>query len=148
VAGLTAPMMAVVAILLPIRLDHLLAIPFQFTSMFLIYCMMANVLAILAPMPVASGSLKPVSPKGLPMVLHMLFVFALPTAMAPTLFPIGVEAALEALEWSFGLPICLVLTALEAAAVVMLYRSVITAEGRFLQAREQKILDVVVVKAE
>jgi hypothetical protein len=148
VAGLSTPMVALVAVLLPLRLDHLLALPFQFVSMFLIYCMMANVLSILAPMPVASGSLKPVSPKGLPMVLHMLFVFTVPTAMAPTFAPLGIEALLEALEWSFGLPICLVLTVLVAAAVVALYRLVITAEGRFLQARERKILDVVVAKAE
>ncbi|MSQ97094.1 MAG: hypothetical protein EXR98_21425 [Gemmataceae bacterium] len=148
VAVLSAPMIALVAIFLPMRLDHLLALPFQFVSMFLIYCMMANVLSILAPMPVASGSLKPVSPKGLPMVLHMLFVFTVPTALAPTFAPLGIEALLEALDLSFGLPICLVLTVLIAAAVVALYRLVITAEGRFLQAREQKILDVVVAKAE
>ncbi len=148
VAVLTAPMLALIAILLPLRLDHLLALPFQFVSMFLIFCMLANGLSILAPMPVAAGSLKPVSPKGLPMVLHMLFVFTVPSAMVPTFAPLGVEAILEAFEWSFGLPICLVLTVLEAATVVALYRFVIAAEGRFLQAREQKILEVVAAKAE
>lgn len=148
VFALTLPLIVLAAVMAPMRVDHLLMLPFQFVSMFLVYCMMANVLAILAPMPVASGSLKPVSPKMVPMLLHMLFVFTVPTAMAPTLLPFGLEAALEALEWSFGLPICLALTAFECTAIVALYYVVIGWEGRLLQAREQKILDVVIAKAE
>jgi ABC-2 type transport system permease protein len=148
VFGLTLPLIVMLQIVHPMRWDHLLSVPFQFVSMFLIYCMLANVISMLAPMPVATGSLKPVSPKTWPMLLHMLFVFVVPTALAPTLVPLGIEAALEAFDWSFGMPICLVLTALECAAIIGLYRVVITWEGRLLQAREQKILEIVVTKAE
>jgi hypothetical protein len=146
--GLTAPVVAVVAILLPMRLDHVLALPFQFLSMFLIFCMLANVLSMVAPMPVAVGSMKPLSPKTVPMLLHVLFVSVMPMALSPALLPWGIEAGLEALEWSGGLPICLVLAILECAGIAWLFHHVINLEGKLLQAREQRILEAVVAKAE
>jgi ABC-2 type transport system permease protein len=117
-------------------------------SMFLIYCMAANLLSILAPMPVAAGSLKPITPKMVPMLLHLAFFFAMPLALIPALAPWGIEASLEALDLSLGMPIALLLTMLECAVLVGLFRIVLTWEGKLLQAREQKILETVVAKAE
>ncbi len=148
VFGLAVPTVALAAIVMPMRFDHMLALPFQFVTMFLIYCMPANLLSILAPMPVASGSLKPLTPKMVPMLLHLVFFFTMPIALTPVLAPWGIEAALEALDRSWGLPIALLLTILECAAVVGLFRIVLTWEGRLLQMREQHILETVVAKAE
>jgi hypothetical protein len=116
--------------------------------MFLIYCMLANLLSIFAPMPVAMGSNKPIRPKFLPVLLHMAFVGVLPMAQGPTLLPWGIDAALTSLDLDFGVPYCLILTALECVGLVFLYRFVITAQGRLLQWREQQILEVVTTKAE
>ncbi|MBI1831465.1 MAG: hypothetical protein HYR84_08450 [Planctomycetes bacterium] len=78
VAGLTFPVVVLVAIFVPPRIDHLLALPMQWLSMFLIWSMVQNWLSIIAPMPIATGSLKPLSPKFLPMLLHMVATFTLP----------------------------------------------------------------------
>jgi hypothetical protein len=148
VAGMLLPLTIVVQIFQPLRIDYLLALPIQFVSMFLIYCMLANLLSIFAPMPVAMGSNKPIRPKFLPVLLHMAFVGVLPMAQGPTLLPWGIDAALTSLDLDFGVPYCLILTALECVGLVFLYRFVITAQGRLLQWREQQILEVVTTKAE
>lgn len=146
--GLAAPVIALATILMPVRFDQVLAMPLQGVSLFLIYCMAMNLLSILAPVPVKAGSAKPLAPKLVPMLLHLAFFFAMPLALTPVLVPWGIEAALEALDWSGGLPIALVLTLLECAAIVALFRIVLTWEGKLLQAREQQILEAVTAKAE
>ncbi len=148
VVGLAAPVVAVAVIFMPLRFDQLLAVPLQFVSMFSIYCMAANLQSILAPLPVASGSLKPLSLRIVPTLLHMVFMFATPILLTPVLLPWGIAAGLEALDFSWGPPLYLVLTILECAAVIGLYRIVLTWEGALLQAREQQILEAVVAKAE
>lgn len=148
VAGLTIPLVVAVQVIRPMRFDYFCAVPFQFVSMFLIYCMLANMLSIFAPMPVATGSMKPISPKLVPILLHMMFVLTLPMAQGPTLVPWGIDATLNALEWDFGVPYCLILAALECIAIVFLYRMVVAWQGSLLHAREQKILEVVTTKAE
>jgi hypothetical protein len=68
--------------------------------------------------------------------------------MSVLLLPYGVEAALERTGWGHGLPIYLVLALSECVAIVFLYRAALTWEGLLLQAREQKILDVVTARTE
>jgi ABC-2 type transport system permease protein len=145
---LTTPLIAAVQVFVPMGFDYLAALPFQFVSMFCLFCALANVLSILAPMPVAAGSLKAVNPKVLPVLLHMLLVFSLPVTMAPTLVPWGIAAGLDALGWAEGIPVCSVLTVLECMAIVALYRLTVTWQGRLLQHREQQILDIVTTRAE
>lgn len=145
---LACPVLAAAAFAFHLRFDQVLALPFQFTAMFLIYAMAANLLSILAPMPVAAGSLKPLTPKVVPMLLHMVFVFAMPIALAPVLLPWGIEAGLEALGWSTPIPLAFILILAECAALVGIFRVVLSCEGALLQRRERQILEAVVTKAE
>src|SRR3954453_21816168 len=130
------------------RLDHLLAALPQLLSMYLIFCVLANWLSILAPMPVAAGTLKPPHLRAVPLLLHLAFLFLFPLALAPTLLPLGVEAALHELGWARAVPLCLPLSLAECAALVFLYRLALTWQGGVLQAREQKILETVATRAE
>ncbi len=131
-----------------LRIDQFLALPLQFLCMFLVYCMVANVISILTPMPVAAGSLKPAQPKGFAILTHVAFALLMPMFLSPTLLPQGVEAALEGLGVTEGWPIALVLTMVECAAVIAIYRVVLDWQGRWLESRELKILDAVTTKAE
>ncbi|MBM3993731.1 MAG: hypothetical protein FJ303_06210 [Planctomycetes bacterium] len=148
VFGLTLPVVAIVTILVPPRIDHLLALPMQAMSMYLIWCIVQNFLSIVAPMPVATGSLKPLSPRYLPMLMHLAATLTMPIALSPTLLPWGVEAGLVWLGWTGGFPIALLLTALVCGAVIVLYRIMLAWEGDLLQRNEQAILEAVVAKAE
>jgi hypothetical protein len=144
-AGVIALMQAVYAM----RADHFLAALIQLVSMYLLYCLMANLMSILSPMRISSGSLKPASPKFVPMLLHIVFVLVfLPLALAPTLLPLGAEFLLGLYGWGGGLPISLALSVIECAAIIYLYRALLTYEGGLLQHREQRILDTVTTKEE
>ncbi len=145
---LACPLIIFVQVFAPMRIDHLIALMPQFVSMYLLYCLVANMLSIYAPLAIASGSMKPATTKLLPTLMHMVFAFVMPMALAPTLLPLAIEFALEMLEWIEGAPIYLLLALAECAAVVWLYRWVLRWQGELLQAREQTILEVVVTKAE
>jgi hypothetical protein len=132
----------------PLRLDLFLAALPQWLSMYLLFCLLANLLAILAPMPVAAGSLKPAHPRLVPMLLNMLFVFLLPPVLGLTLLPLAVEYVLDQLGVAGGVPVCLILSLLECLGIVFFYRLALTWEGELFQAWEQKILHTVTTRAE
>jgi hypothetical protein len=116
--------------------------------MYLLFCLLANGLSILSPMPISPGSLRPTNPKGLAILFQIAFVFLLPLAMMPILIPLGIALTLEELAGFPGGLIYLILSLVECVAVVYLYRYLLTWEGKFLQIREQKILEIVTTKAE
>jgi ABC-2 type transport system permease protein len=146
--ALSALMTVLLQALYPLQWDHLLAVPFEWVAMFLLFCLMANWLSILAPMAIAAGSLRASNAKGLPLLLNIAFVFLFPLAIAPTLLPLGIEFLLHGRGFLEGFPISLLLTVLELAGIVLLYRLVLTWQGNLLQRREQRILELVAAKAE
>ncbi len=142
--GMAAVLLTIVQVVLPMRWDHLLALLPQFLSMFLLFCLLANLLSIYAPIPIAAGSLKPANPKLLPALLQIAMFFCLfPLTQLPALAPLGIEWALEWLGWSAGLPICLLLSLLECALVIVVYYFALSWQGDLFHAREQRILQTV-----
>jgi hypothetical protein len=129
-----------------LRPDHLLATIPQFVSMYLLFCLMANWLSILAPIRIAPGSFQPSNTRLIPVLMHLGFLFLFPVVLSPTLLPLGLEFALEQLGWTSGIPICLPLSVLICVAVGFLYRLVLGWQGQVLQAREQTILQLVTTK--
>jgi hypothetical protein len=130
----------------PMRWDHFLSLLPQLVSMYLLFCMLANWLSIFAPVLIAAGSLKMSTIKGIPLLLHIGFVFVFPLALVPTLFPLGFEVLMNQLGWAKGLPICLFLSLLGCVGIVFLYGAVVAWQGRVLHSREQKILAIVTTK--
>jgi ABC-2 type transport system permease protein len=146
--GMALFLLACLQIVCPLRLDHLLAMFPQYISMFLLFCLVTNLLSIYAPFPVAAGSLKSSSPKLSTVLLQFLMFFILfPLTQAPTLLPLGLEALAQFLGWWPAAPICLVLTLAECTIVVVLYRFALGWQGRIFQAREQRILETVTSRA-
>lgn len=142
--GMAGIMLAVVQVVCPMRLDHFLAMFPQFFSMFLLFCGLSNLLSIYAPMHIAAGSLKPANPKLVPILIQLaMFSFLFPLTQAPTLLPLGIEAALEQLNWCTGAPIFLALALAQCAAVVFIYRATLNWQGGLFQARERRILETV-----
>jgi hypothetical protein len=146
--GLGALLAILVDAMYPMRLFNLLAIPAQLISMFLVFCLLANTLSILAPMAIRAGSLKAAQPKGVTILLHLAFTFLFPLALSPTLLPLGLEILAQKLGALPGLPICLVLTLLECIGIGYFYRLVLGWQGAWLQSREPTILELVTVKSE
>jgi hypothetical protein len=146
--GLAAASLLVIGAVFPMRADHYPAVLAQLLTAYLIFCMLANALSIMAPIPLAAGSLQPASIKAVPVLLQMVFLMVMPLAIAPVLVPYGVEILLDKLDVISGVPISLPLSMVLLALVLLVYRKVVGWEGSWLAVREQKILEVVTSKAE
>ena len=146
VLGLGGIILVLVEALFRMRWDLFLAAVPQLLSMYLLFCLLANWLSILAPMRIAAGSFKTANPRLVSVLFHVLFVFLFPVALLPTLVPFGVQVALEELGGIRGLPIGLLLAVAECVGIVYLYGLVLTWQGRVLHARELQILAVVTAK--
>ncbi len=136
----------VVGAVFPMRFDHYPAVAIQLLSAYLLFCLLANALSILAPMPMAAGALQPSNVKLIPVLLQMVFLSLLPLALIPVLVPLGIEVLLEEFAGIRGVPVSLILSLALLAAVVFLYRWMLTREGEWLAAREKTILEVVTGK--
>lgn len=137
-----------VGIVYPMRVDHYPAALAQLLSLYLLFCLMANTLSIVAPIPMAAGSMQPAKVKMGPILGQLAFLFVFPLLMVPVLLPIGVQVLVEETTEVRGLPISLVLSLVVLAVVVFLYRRMLTVQGDWLAMREQKILEVVTSKVE
>jgi hypothetical protein len=120
----------------------------QLVSMYLLFCLLANCLSILAPLRVQPGTMKPVNYKGVHFLWHLAFLFLSPLVLAPTLLPLGVESLLEALGWGTAGLVNLALSLALCVGAVYLYRAALTGQGALLQAREQKVLETVTTREE
>jgi hypothetical protein len=132
----------------PMRADHYIAILLQMIPMYLIFCLVGNILSIIAPMPMAMGSLKPAKPKAKVILIQMAFMLVFPVTMAPTLIPLGIEFLLTYTNTFTWFPAYLIFTIVEVVLVVWLYFQILDKQGLLLARREQKILEVVTTKVE
>jgi hypothetical protein len=136
----------VVGAVLPMRIDRYPAAVAQLVSGYLLFCLLANGLSILAPLQMAAGSMQPNKVRVIPALLQMVFLMVLPVVLVPILIPPGIEALLEEFGGVRWVPVSLVLSLLLLAATAFVYRRALTAEGNWLAEREQTILDVVTGK--
>jgi ABC-2 type transport system permease protein len=132
----------------PMRADHFIAVLIQMLPMYLVFCLVGNVLSIIAPMPVAAGSMKPVKPKATTLLIHTAFIFFFPLVLSPTLIPLGIEFLLSWSKPDTWVPAYLMLAVGECALMLWLYPRILSSEGDLLERRERKILEVVTTKAE
>jgi len=148
VLGMALVLLPVLQALCPMRLDHVLAMLPQYLSMFLMFCILANMLSIYAPIYIAAGSLKPSNPKLSTVFLQLLmFLVLFPLTQGVTLLPLGTEALLGLAGWMASVPVYLVLSLIECAVVVVIYHFTLDWLGEQLQAREQVILETVTNRA-
>jgi hypothetical protein len=139
--------MILVEVFYPMRFDRFLAAVAQFGSAGLLFALVANMLSIFAPIPIAAGSFKPAQTRLVPVLLHMLALVVLPTVLAPTFLPLGIELLLE-LAGVQGLPVALVLSLGLLVLVGWLYLRALRWQGGLFAAREKQILEVVTSKSE
>jgi ABC-2 type transport system permease protein len=142
--AIAAIVLVVVQILCPMRIDHLLTMVPQYLSMFLVFCILSNLVSIYAPAHVAAGSLRPANPKLTTILLQTVVIgIMLPLTQAVILMPLGVEFLLRFFGWGRGVPIYLILSIVECALVVFMYYLSLAWQGQLLQGREQRILECV-----
>ena len=145
--GMAAILLLIVQFACPMRLDHFLAMIPQYVSMFLMFCILTNLLSIYGPLYIAAGSLKASNPKLATVLLQLvMFAFIFPLTQGATLLPLAIEALFRQMGWFAHVPICLLLSIAECAAIVAIYRLLLDWQGSLLQGREQSILETVTTK--
>lgn len=141
--GMGLLLLLIAGVVYPMRFDHYLAAAVQLVSVYLLFCLLANALSIVAPIPIAAGSMQPAKIKLVPMLLQFAFLSVLPLALVPVMLPIGIEVLVEETTGVRGWPISLALSLAVLAGTVFLYRAGLTWEGDWLAARERAVLEVV-----
>ncbi len=121
---------------------------FQLVTLLLLAGMVGNLLSILVPFRIQSGSLKPTKMPGLAMLVMMLCQMLFPVAMAPAFVPPLAELVWRQAGWPDGVPVNLILSVALAALALFAYWQTLGPLGRLLQRRETKILGVVTVEVE
>jgi hypothetical protein len=140
--------LVVLQIRFPMRIDHFLAVLPQLLTLYLLFCMLANWLSLFAPMRLRVGSLRASNARMLPILLQIAFLCLFPWAMAAALLPLAAEFILVEFAGLDSVPVYLMLSLVEFVASIFLYRLVLNLQGRVLQAREMKILEVVATRDE
>ena len=138
---------ALIQIVLPMRLDHLLALIPQAATMFLLFSLLSNLSAIFAPSEIAPGTMKPTGGSGWTQMIRMGIVLGMPFVLSIALVPYGVEVLLATI-WGATEPIALLLSTVLAVLAGLFYWVAIGWEAWMLQRRELEILAIVARKAE
>jgi hypothetical protein len=144
----TGAVLALTSWFAPMRIDHLAATVVQTVPMYLVICVAANQMSILAPLALKPGTGMPAPHQGIRNLFPLLFVVLIPLPLGLTLLPLGIEGLLSLTGRLAGFSAYLVLGIAQAVVAVWLYRIAIEWQGRLLQRREQHILDVVASRAE
>ncbi|MDY3553590.1 hypothetical protein R5W24_002693 [Gemmata sp. JC717] len=141
--GLSGMMVAIVGTVYPMRADHYPAVFAQLVTAYLLFCLLANAQSILAPFPMAAGTLQPARVKFGPVLLQLVLMTVLPLVLLPVLVPLAAEVLLAELAGVRGYPVSLVLSLFVLAVTALVYRVVLSWEGHWLATRERAILAVV-----
>jgi hypothetical protein len=146
--GLGLIVSVIVQVTYPVRIDVFLAETPKLLSMYMLFCMVANWLSIMAPMSIRAGTMKPVNPNVFTVLLHVFSVMLYPVVLAPVLLPLVAHALVQEVAGIRYLPVDLVLSLLLCVLVFFLYQAVLTWEGQLLRRRELKILEKATAKTE
>lgn len=121
---------------------------FQLVALFLLAGLAGNLLSILVPFRIQSGSMKPTKMPAGAMLLMIVCQLMFPLAMLPALGPPLLEFLWRGAGWPEAVPVNLLLSMLFAALMVLIYWSALTPLGRLLQRRETRILNIVTAEVE
>ncbi len=150
------PFVGAVALVFLLVVKILVAMPWEgfLTSLiqvplaFLLFSLVCNVIAMLAPYRFAAGTLQAKKPKPIVFLAVFAMMAMMPVVLAPILIPPGLQLLFSLRGWMPGLPVNLLGSGVMLAGAGWLYRLLLPLEGRLLQRREQAILREVTEEVE
>jgi cellulose synthase/poly-beta-1,6-N-acetylglucosamine synthase-like glycosyltransferase len=148
VALVALPMLVGVKFLARISWEAFLAGILQAGVAFLLFSLVCNVLSIVAPFRLATGTLQAKKPKAVAFLAVLITMLVLPLITLPLLIPSGLQMVFAFFDWAPWFPVNLAATLGLLAAAGGLYRLLLPMEGRLLAQREQAILREVTEEVE
>jgi hypothetical protein len=120
----------------------------QLAAILLLAGLVGNVCSILVPYRIQQGSMKPTKMPGLAIVTILVCQMLFPIAMAPAFVPPLAEYLWRKAGWPTAVPVNLILSAILAAVLALVYWQTLGPMGRLLRRRETRILGIVTVEVE
>jgi ABC-2 type transport system permease protein len=140
--GMAATALVVIQVISPLEWSHFAATFFQLGTMFLVTSLVGNLMSIVVPMAMKSGSLKPVNLKMGGAILQILIFLLAPLGIMPALAPLGIEILVERYygqQW----PIYLIGASGYFLLMIPMYWWIVSKEGELLAERKQKIMEAI-----
>lgn len=125
-----------------------IAAVFQLLTMLALAGMAGNLISILMPIRIPSGSMKPTKMPAGKMIMMILFNLLFPLALMPAMLPPLAEIIWRQMDMPSAVPINLLLSIGLAAAAALAYWRSLEPLGRLLHRRETLVLDVVAAEVE
>jgi len=145
--------LAILQVLQPMPCLHFLGSLLQMLIGFMLCSLLGNWLSIFLPAAIGAGSLKPAKARVSTILIHVVMAMLSPLVLLPGVACLSAELLLDELQVpaSLGvnvLPVYLLLSLLECGLVLWIYRRCLDVQARWLERREQSILEVVTSRAE
>lgn len=142
--GICLLLICVVQVIVPQGIASFLASVLQVLAVYLLYCVLGNLVSIFFPMGIKRSSMQPANPRFVPMLIMMVGLLVGPTVlMIPTVIACGIPAIIEAVtDRSMGW-LYLILSSIQLGLVLAIYRLAIKQQENWLWRQEPRILDVV-----
>ncbi len=128
---------------IPLHWSHFLATIVQLLTMYLVTCLVGNLMSIVVPHGVAAGSLQPTNVRFDSVLMELLSFLLAPLGMLPALLPLGIEwwFANDS-QWNW-IPIYLLGAVFYLVILGVCYRWVIGQQAALLAKRKVRILEIV-----
>ncbi len=128
---------------IPMPIDNFLATLVQLGTIFLITCLMGNLMSIKAPLAISSGTMRPTNINLSVATIHILLTLLLPICLLPTLIPPGIDLLVNRFIGSTYVPIDLLLSLALLIVTLVVYRFIVARQAGLLRDRESIILEAV-----
>ena len=143
-AGVAIVFLVVLQFIFPVGAIAWVANVLQIPCTFILYCLVGNAASIYFPMGIKRGTMQPVNPKFLQMLILILATFMLPMLLfIPTCAVLTLPMILESLLGWNAEALYLVGTLVQFIATSVLYWYIVNLQGRWLWKSEPRILDQV-----
>jgi len=147
-AVVTVIVMLLVKWILHVRWGVFLVGLLQMPTAYLLFSPICNFCSILMPYRLSEGTLKAQKPKAMVFVAAFGTLLITPIVLVPIVIPPALQLMFSIMHWLPWLPVNLLAALVILAGSAWLYRSLLPAQGRLLQRREQKILQEVTAEVE
>lgn len=148
VVAMNIVLLGILAIAMPFRLTHFVATLLQGVISFLLICLLGNLLSIRIPIRLSAGTVKPQAIHIGPLLIAFLCTLLTPLFYLPAASALGLEYLLEFVFGIRQVPMYLLLTLIELPIVYLIYNRVLIEQGKLLQQRETRILEIVSIANE
>jgi hypothetical protein len=118
-------------------------------SMVPLFVLLFNLMSMLAPFPIAAGSVQPKHFDLIPVVMSMMLSILMPLIAVLGMLPLGIEWLLHWVgNWSQGIPWALLLSWIWLGGSLLIYRALLPLQGQLFAKREKELLRIVTSRVE